>query len=94
MGTPLEIGFTSARKSSFVALSVDETDVRTEEPTPFNPKFYSHKFKSAALRYEFGIFVTSGHIVWVHGPYPAGEFSDQSIFNRRLQRMLVKGEKC
>ena len=50
--------------------SVDGTDCRIREPSPFNPKWYSHKFHGPGLRYEIGICIRTGHLVWVHGLFP------------------------
>lgn len=40
------------------------------EPTPFDAKRFSHKFKEPSLRFEEGITIDGGDLVWVHGPYP------------------------
>ena len=47
-------------------ISVDGTDERICEPTPFGPKWYSHKFHGPGLRYEIGIGIETGYIVWAH----------------------------
>ena len=36
-------------------ISLDGTDFRIQEPTPFDPKWFSHKFKGPGLRYEIGV---------------------------------------
>lgn len=43
---------------SICKVTVDGTDFLINEPTPFNKKWCSHKFKHAALRYEIGIFLS------------------------------------
>lgn len=60
--------------------SIDGTDFRIAEPYPFDKGWYSHKFNSAALRYEIAVSI-SGNIVWCHGPFPAGTWPDNKIFN-------------
>ena len=60
-------------------ITVDGTDFRIQEPIPFNPKWYSHKFKGPGLRYEVAICIKTGCIVWVIGPFPAGEWPDRKI---------------
>ncbi len=35
----------------------------------------------------------SAHIVWVHGPWPCGEFSDIKIFRLGMKGALHAGEK-
>lgn len=60
-------------------VSLDGTDFRIMEPKPFNRKWYSHKFKGPGLRYEIGVSIGSGHIVWQHGPFPCGSWPDSKI---------------
>lgn len=67
--------------------------MRIQEPQPFDRKWYSHKFRGAGVRYEVAISVVGGHIVWVHGPFPAGLYSDQRIFNMKLKNCLEQNEK-
>ncbi len=59
--------------------SLDGTDFKIEEPQPFNTKWYSHKFNSAGIRYEIGISIVEGEIVWASGGLPAGEWTDLKI---------------
>ena len=58
---------------------MDGTDFRIQEPIPFDRKWYSHKFSGAGLRYEVGVCIQTGHIVWANGPYEAGAWSDRRI---------------
>lgn len=60
-------------------VSLDGTDFRINEPTPFNKKWFSHKFKSAGIRYEIGISIVMGEIVWASGGFPCGEWPDLKI---------------
>jgi hypothetical protein len=39
----------------------------------FSEKCMSHKFKGNGLKYEVGVCIVIGHIVWIHGPSQAGE---------------------
>lgn len=71
---------------------VDGTDCPVQEPQGFNRRYYSHKFKSAGLRYEVAVSLDSGDIVWVHGPYPCGSYPDVLIFRRGLKSVLEDGE--
>jgi DDE superfamily endonuclease len=74
-------------------VTVDGTDFRIREPTEFNKKWYSHKFKAAGLRYEVAICIKTGNIVWVHGPYPCGSNPDITIFRNGLKQALQQGEE-
>lgn len=73
-------------------MSVDCTDCSILEPYPFDRKWFSHKFKSAALRYEIGVVIETGDISWVNGPFPAGENPDISIFRKDLKLHLMNKE--
>ena len=74
-------------------ISVDGTDFRIQEPTPFSKKWFSHKFNGPGLRYEVGIGITTGWIVWVNDPFPPGEFNDLKIAKSSLIYFLDDGEK-
>ena len=74
-------------------MSVDGTDCPIYEPSPWNKKWYSHKFKSAGLRYEIGVGLQSGNICWVNGPFPAGSWPDLKIFKSKLVNRLGPNEK-
>ena len=54
------------------------------EPYPYekewSKRWYSPKFKGAGLRYEIGISILGGDIVWVNGPFPCGQYNDLTIF--------------
>ena len=60
-------------------LSLDGTDFLINEPHPFSKKWFSHKFKAAGLRYEIGLCIRSSDIVWINGPFPAGDYPDLKI---------------
>ena len=74
-------------------MSVDGTDCPIYEPSPWNKKWYSHKFTSAGLRYEIGVGLQSGNICWVNGPFPAGSWPDLKIFKSKLVNRLGPNEK-
>jgi DDE superfamily endonuclease len=74
-------------------MTVDGTDFRIQEPVPFCSKWYSHKFNGPGLRYEVGVCIQTGWIVWLHGPFPCGKYSDRSIFRRALEKLLDPYEK-
>lgn len=64
-------------------MSIDGTDVRIPQQghaIAGNP-FSSHKFAGkCALRYEIGVDILAGNVVWVEGPYAAGKYTDLTIF--------------
>ena len=56
--------------------------------------FTSHKYAGkSALRYEIGVSILRGDLVWIQGPYPAGAFNDVKIFNKVLCHFLEPGER-
>jgi len=73
-------------------MTIDGTDCPIWEPTPFSPRWYSHKFKGAGVRYEVGVCIQTGSIVWVNGAYPCGSWSDVKIFRHRLKHLLAPNE--
>jgi hypothetical protein len=64
---------------SICLTSVDSVDFRILEPLPFDKKWMSHKFKGAGLRYEIGICLQTGDVVWFNGPFPCGSYNDRLI---------------
>ena len=73
-------------------ITVDGIDCRCPN---YGPAFSSHKFaKKGGLRYEVGICIQTGDIVWVNGPYPAGRMNDIKIFRHCLKSFLGVGERC
>ena len=66
-------------------MSIDGVDFQVQEVGPFqkgfSEKWSSTKFgKRAALRYEIGISIMKGELVWTNGPFPAGKWTDYKIF--------------
>ncbi len=56
--------------------------------------FGSHKYVGkSSLRYELGVDILAGNLVWIQGPYPAGKYTDIAIFNKVLQNFLEPGER-
>ncbi len=66
-------------------MSIDGTDFRITQQGPAvrGNAFGSHKYAGkSALRYELGLDILAGNLVWVGGPYPAGAWPDIKIFNK------------
>jgi hypothetical protein len=74
-------------------MTVDGTDVMIWEPKPFSRMWYSHKFNGAGLRYEIGVCIQTGDIVWVNGPFKCGPWPDLSIFRINLKNLLLPREQ-
>ena len=77
-------------------MRVDGTDFRIPQKgaaTKGNA-FGSHKYAGkSALRYELGVDILTGNLVWIQGPYPAGKYTDIKIFNKVLWNFLEPGER-
>lgn len=73
-------------------VSLDGVDFKIDEPKPFSRLWYSHKFKPG-LRYEIGLNIRAGHIVWSFGGYPCGEFPDLKLSKELYVPSVKKGEK-
>lgn len=77
-------------------LSIDGTDfrIRQQGDAVKGNAFASHKYKGkSALRYELGIDILTGNLVWIEGPYPAGRYSDITIFRNCLKHQLEPNER-
>ena len=72
-------------------VSVDGTDCRIREPSMFDTKWFSHKFKGPGLRYEIAVAIHGG-IVWINGPYPCGSWPDLRIARDGIIHLLDEGE--
>ena len=72
-------------------MSVDGTDCPVFEPYPFSSKMYSHKVNGPAVKYEVGVCLKTGHIVWINGPF-VGSTNDGTIFRNGLSPILCIDE--
>lgn len=73
--------------------SLDGVDFKINEPKPFDPKWFSHKFKHAGLRYEIGLSLRKGHIVWAYGGYPCGDWPDLKLAKESFVDFLSPNER-
>jgi DDE superfamily endonuclease len=80
-------------RGNWCLVTVDGTDFRIREPTPFSSKWYSHKFKGPGLRYEVAVAISTGYIVSIHGPFPCGRYPDIKIFRTLLKHQLLPYER-
>jgi DDE superfamily endonuclease len=73
-------------------VSVDGTDFTIREPTPFSPRWFSHKTNGPGVRYEIAIAIQTGEPVWINGPFPCGTWTDLRIARYALVDALDPGE--
>ena len=71
---------------------VGGTDFWICELKPFTKDFYSHKFAKAGLRYEVGVCIQTGLIVWINGPFAVGKYNDITIFQSKMIYKLLDWE--
>ena len=76
---------------SICLVTVDGTDFAIPEQTPFDPIWFSHKLNGPGVRYEIGICIQTGWIVWINGPFPCG-IPDLSIARDWINDLLEDGE--
>lgn len=72
-------------------MSIDGVDCMINEPWPFNEKWYSKKFNGPGVKYEVGVCIATGRIVWLNGPFVAST-NDGTIFKNTLEAMLADDE--
>ena len=77
-------------KGNDCLITVNGTDfcIFEQEPT-----FYGHKFKGSGLRYEVGVCILTGKIVWINGPFECGIWPDIKISRSALMLKLEDGER-
>lgn len=80
-----------SNKNPYV-VSVDKKDCPGHEPTLFDPKWFSHKFKGPGARYEVAVCIATANIVWADGPFPCGAYLDLKIFRLGLLHALREDE--
>jgi hypothetical protein len=79
--------------NGLINVTIDGTDYRIQEPHPFSTQWYGHKFNGAGVRYEIGVHIESGWIVWVNDPYPCGLWPDLAIAKNLLHLCLLPNEQ-
>jgi hypothetical protein len=57
-------------------------------------KWFSHKYKKAGVVYELAISIFRGSLVWINGPFPAGQ-SDLAVFRKPdgLKSKIPEGKR-
>lgn len=71
-------------------VTVNGTDFRISEPSLFSLAWYSHKFKSAAVRYEVAVSINGGNIVHINRLFCTGSWPE--IFSSHLIHWLSHGK--
>ena len=78
----------------YFILSVDGVHCRIYEPrTQPSSGWWSKKFNKAALTYEIGVAIHHNKIVWINGPFPAGQ-NDIKVFRKDLKSKIPDGRRA
>ena len=72
---------------------MDCTDCEIEDPTDFDEIWYSHKLNGPGVKYEVGVSIREGNIVWVFGGIPCGEKNDLDLSRERFLHQIPYNEK-
>ena len=86
----LEIRFKVANLGNDARVTIDGTDMHCE--LRFDKRFYSHKFNKGGLKYELGLCIRSGSIVWINGPFRCG-MPDITVSRQAILYALSEGER-
>jgi transposase len=87
----LENRFQNKDGTATCFLSVDGADCPIMEPWPIEKKWYSEKLNGPGVKYEVGVCIKTGEIVWFKGPFVASK-NDATIFIEDLAHRLYKNE--
>ena len=73
-------------------ITVDGTDFRIMEPSPFDPTWLSEKFNGPGVKYKVALCIQTGWIVHINGPYPCGQWHDLTVARDDLCYKLAESE--
>jgi hypothetical protein len=86
--------FDEGNYDEYFILSVDGVHCRIYEPrTQPSSGWFSKKFNNAGLTYELGVAVHHNRIVWMNGPFPAGQ-NDIKVFRKPNGLMSKIPDNC
>jgi hypothetical protein len=78
-------------RTAICLMSINGINCEVMELWPFDKKWYSKKFNSPGVKYEVGICIRTGMIVWVTGPFVASK-NDATIFREKLADLFADDE--
>jgi hypothetical protein len=62
------------------------------EPSPFSPRWFSHKINGPGVQYKIASTIQTGELVWINRPFPCGTWTDLRIARYALVDALDPGE--
>lgn len=84
--------FEGAQLGTNVFTSLDGVDFEILEQSPWDKKWFSQKFGGPGLRYEIGLCIITGNIVWAYGGFPCGETPDINLARSYYVTEIEDGE--
>ena len=73
-------------------ISVDGVDCAIQEPYPFNEGIFAKKLNGPGFKYEIGVCILTGDIVWVNGPFKVGRHNVKIFLEDGLKFALSDDE--
>ena len=73
-------------------MSSDCVDCPVFESWPFSKRMFSKKFNGPGVKYDVGVCIKTGYIVWINGPFVASA-SESTIFKDGLGEHICEDEK-
>lgn len=74
-------------------ITVDGIDCPIKEIWPFDESIFSKKLNGPGYKYEIGVCIKTGAIVWVNGPFKAGRH-DKTIFVEEGLKAALCEDEC
>ena len=73
-------------------MSSDCVDCPVFESWPWSKRMFSKKFNGPGVKYDVGVCIKTGYIVWINGPFVASA-SESTIFKDGLGEHICEDEK-
>lgn len=73
-------------------VSAERKDWAINEPSTFNPTWYSHKLHDTGIRYEISMYVCKEHIVLVNVPFQRCSYSVYIYCLKRYPKGAVRSQ--
>lgn len=74
-------------------MTIDGTNCHIFEQSPFDTKLYTHKCNPPDVRYELGVSIGNGNVMWVNEPFTCAPYPDRKTFDFDLKKRLLSDEQ-
>lgn len=82
-----------AGQTCFTSLHGVDFKVMVPLPEGSQREWYSNKFKGSGLRYEVGLNIQTGDIVWTNGGHPCGLYTNLKLARESYVHSVGAGER-